>query len=388
MSGLHCGLISIVTSFVVVVALEVTNEALYEVSFELGNEEELILLYSYPNSDTSNQTLRETVEHYLTQVVERDLIENGLVDVSVSVARDVPMRGDVYSVTITGDSHQIKEYSILMTKFLENGKSALQGVEKLKAVGKWNEEEWRMFLPLGLAICNHRSVQLLHFPPDYSLPQQDYLGSKTSKRWEELLLLNNVPQSEVTLYETILDIAPIAAPASAGSQLKETYIYFQPYVLKMLPFLVENKGKTLPMVAYGGPVCKWVMEFFKLQNFGVNSVDVIKIGELTVPVLGANHPSYIWYAKDDGREKAFKVVEQDLISACWQARMSNDPSLQLSNVLQECQQYWKEPPRPMKVCVAMEKQAYGLSQSEAIKNCRNDFPGDISRDTSSQKIEL
>jgi len=298
------------------------------------------------------------------------------------------MRGDVYNVTITGDSHQIEEYNVLMTQFLEHGKLALQGVEGLKADGKWNEDNWRMFLPLGLAICNHRSVQLLHFPPDYSLPQQDYLGSDTSRRWEELLLLNDVPQSEVTLYETILDIAPIAAPASAGGQLGETYIYFQPYVLKMLPFLVENNGKPLPMVVYGGPVRKWVIEFFKLQDFGVNSVDMIKIDELTVPILGANHPSYIWYAKNDGREKAFEVMEQDLISACWQARMGVDASLQPDNVLHECQQYWNEPPRPMMVCVAMEKQAYGQSQSEAVKSCQDDFPGVTISDTRSQKTEL
>jgi len=91
MSGLRVELVLFVISFAIVATLKVTNKALYEVSFELGNEEELILLYSYPNSEKSNQTLRETVEHYLTQVVERDLIENGLVDVSVSVARNVPI---------------------------------------------------------------------------------------------------------------------------------------------------------------------------------------------------------------------------------------------------------------------------------------------------------
>jgi len=37
--------------------------------------EELILLYSYLNSDCSNQPLSETVEHYLTEAVEHDLIE-------------------------------------------------------------------------------------------------------------------------------------------------------------------------------------------------------------------------------------------------------------------------------------------------------------------------
>ena len=73
-----------------------------------------------------------------------------------------------------------------------------------------------MFLPLVLAVSNHRSVQLLHFPPDYA---QDYLGSKTSQRREDLLKANGVPLEEVTLYESILDIAPIAAPSNAAQTL-------------------------------------------------------------------------------------------------------------------------------------------------------------------------
>ena len=382
------GLLFIVTLYTIVTALEVTsdNKALYEITFELGSEEELTLLYSYPNSDTSNQTLEVTLEHYLTQSVERDMIENGLVDVTVNTVKPEESGVYMYNVTITGDSQQVQEYEVLQTRFLENGKLALQGVNELREDGKWNEEEWRMYLPLGLAISNQRSVQLLHFPPDYSLSQQDYLGSKTSQRWEELLVLNDVSQSEVTLYETILDIVPIAAPANAGSQLKDTYTYFQQYVLGMLPLLITDESKALPMVAYGGPVRRWVANYFKLQYFGVNSVDSISIGELTVPILGANHPSYIWYAKDDGREKAFTVMEQDLVSACWQAKMGNNPSLEASSVLEECQKYWKNPPRPMKVCVAMEMQAYGHTKCEAVKKCRKDFPG--GGDTSSQRAEL
>ena len=377
-----------VTLFAIAMTLEAftfsSKRALYEVTFELGTEEELTLLYSYPNSNTSNQTLEETMEHYLTQCVERDLIENSLVDVTISELRRE--NSNVYSVTITGDSQEVKEYEPLQTRFLEYGKLVVRGVDELRRDGKWNEEEWRMFLPHGLAINNHRSVQLLNFPPDYSLWEQDYLGSRTSQRWEELLILNGIPQSEVTLYESILDIAPIAAPSNAGSQLTGTYTYFEPYVLEMLPLLIEDEGKALPMVAYGSPVRNWVTNFFKLEYLGVNKVDSISVGELTVPILGANHPSYFGHATNDGREKAFEVMEQDLISACWQARMGNNPFLQASVVLQECEKYWKKFPRPMKVCVAMEMQGYGHSKREAIKNCRNNFPG--SSDTSSQKTEL
>ncbi len=173
---------------------------------------------------------------------------------------------------------------------------AVEAVGNLKEDDKWNHEEWRFFLPLGLSIVNHRSVQLLHFPPDYSLPDQNYLGSKTSQRWEELLKLNDVPPEEVTLHESILDIAPIAAPASAGKTLSETYSYFEPYVLKMLLLLLDtNDGKHgLPIVAYGGPVRRWVSSFYKLEGFTVNTVNSILVTDtVSATILGANHPSYI-----------------------------------------------------------------------------------------------
>ena len=100
---------------------------------------------------------------------------------------------------------------------------------------------------------------------------------------------------DVTLYEAILDIAPIAAPASAGSSLGDTYEYFEPYVLDMLPVLLKNQH--LPIVAYGSPVRHWVSSYYNLNKFGVNSVDTIKVTDtISVPILGANHPSYIWYA--------------------------------------------------------------------------------------------
>ena len=68
----------------------------------------------------------------------------------------------------------------------------------------------------------------------------------------------------------------------------------------MLPVLLKNK--SLPIVAYGGPVRRWVASFYKLEDyFGVNSEETIDVTDtISVPILGANHPSYIWYAKDDG----------------------------------------------------------------------------------------
>ena len=353
-----------------------TTDAEYEVTFRLGTTDELTSHYSYPNSEGSEQTLEETVEHYLNQSVQRDMVVNGLVRVESNK--------DIYSATISGDSEHVNKYESLILKFHENGKLAIAAEEKLRRDGKWNEEEWRLFLPLGLAITNHCSVQLLHFPPDYSLPDQDYLGSKTSQRWEDLLEINKVSSQEMTLFETILDIAPIAAPSNAGSQLKDTYSYFEGYVVEMLNLLlIRDAEQPLPMVAYGGPVRRWVKDYFDLQDyFGVNSIATITVGGASVPVLGANHPSYIWYAKNDGREKAFEVMQQDLISSCWQAKMGSSKERNSPTTLNECRVFWEAESNAMTVCVHMEMQAYGHSKPEAINRCREEPP------THTQKTEL
>ncbi len=345
----------------------------YSVTVPLGNTQTLTTLYSYPNGQPQTQSLAQTIEHYLNQRLSRDLISQP----SVSVI----LNGSDYSAVISGDSKTVDDYSLQLTTFLANGQLAAKAVQDLKTAGKWDAKDWRFFLPLGLSIVNQRSVQLLHFPPDYSLPDQDYLNSKTSQRWEQLLTLNNVPQQDVTLYESILDVAPIAAPASAGGTLSDTYSYFEPYVLKMLPLLLdldEGATKALPIVAYGGPVRDWVTSHYKLTGFGVNTYTQIPVsqgtGFVNAPILGANHPSYIWYAKDQGRDYALKVMEQDLISACWQASMGSNPNQGGQAVLDTCTTGWNA--QPMVVCVNMEIQAYSKTEAQAKAICTTDKKGD------------
>ena len=345
----------------------------YNVTVPLGTTETLTILYSYPNGQPQTQSLAQTIEHYLNQRLSRDLISQPSVSVLVS--------GNDYSAVISGDSQTVDDYSLQLTTFLENGQLAAKAVQDLKKADKWDDKEWRFFLPLGLSIVNQRSVQLLHFPPDYSLPGQDYLNSKTSQRWEQLLTLNNVSQQDVTLYESILDVAPIAAPASAGSTLSATYTYFEPYVLKMLPLLLDlDEGATqaLPIVAYGGPVRDWVTNHYKLTDFGVNTYTQIPVsqgtGSVDAPILGANHPSYIWYAKDKGRDYTLKVMKQDLISACWQASMGTNPNQGGQAVLDTCTSGWNS--QPMIVCVNMEIQAYSKTEAQAKAICEADNKGD------------
>jgi len=348
-------------------AMAYVSEASYEVRFDLGNTNDLTALYSYPNS-TNGMTLKDTIEHYLNQRLERDQIplSSAVVDIS----------GGTYETIIRGDSTAINVYENTLSNYYTSGLLANTAVQDLQSAGIWNSTEWRFFLPLGLATENQRSVQLLHFPPDYSLTEQNYLNSSTSQRWEELLILNNVPDSEVTLYETILDIAPIAAPASEGSSLDNTYSYFGPYILSMLPVLTKADQaitKALPIIAYGSPVRDWLADHYGVQNFGVNSVAEIEISPgINSPVIGANHPSYIWYAKETSRELAFDVMEQDLISACWQQGMGSNVEQDASALMQSCTTQWQS--QPLTVCINMEVQAYATTEAEATTICEAEYP--------------
>ncbi len=201
---------------------------------------------------------------------------------------------------------------------------------------------------------NRKSVELLHFPPDYSLTQaQDYLESKTTDRWATLLTANGIPDDQTPGYQTIIDIAPIAAPSSAGKDLEGVYNYFKDYQTTMVKEVSQNaSGAALPMVAFGAPVRNWIK-----QQYGP-TVDVLGLATITpsegvkVPVLGSNHPSYIWYAADpeaysgsDAQAKAdaagLKVMGQDLSAACWQAGMGSKPGTDPTVQLKSCTQTWQ-----------------------------------------------
>jgi hypothetical protein len=335
---------------------------IYEASAPLGDEQALVQLYSWPNTPDSPQSLTDTITHYTRQSAERD----GMPNLAVTVWNDL---GN-YTATIRSSYWQVLDYSRRLPRFLAIGQMGVDATAQLKADGLWNDKEWRFFLPLGLALVEQRSVQLLHFPPDYSLPDQDYLGSKTSQRWESLLQENGVAADEVTLYEAIVDIAPIAAPASAGKTLEATYPYYAAYARRLLEFLLQrDHGATRPVVAYGSPVRQWVQ-----QQYGV-ALKVLDTGTLDLgngtraPVMAANHPSFIWYVKDQGFDAAEQVMYQDLIAACWQAAMGKNPDSDAALVKDTCNDSWHE--RPQAVCILTWEQAFDKSEDQARALCQD-----------------
>ncbi|MFJ3378402.1 hypothetical protein ACIPLA_26335 [Pseudomonas sp. NPDC086112] len=354
-------------------ALTLSAAAHADVDLNLGSTERVTRLFAYPNNCNvicyRNWTLEQTVEHYLTQSVQRD----GYNTAKVVVKTD---NKQLYA-TISGVP---KGYDKPLTALLQAGDLAYNGASKLSADGKWTYN-WYLFLPLGMALENRKSVELLHFPPDYSLTQaQDYLESKTTDRWATLLTANGIPADQTPGYQTIIDIAPIAAPSSAGKDLEGVYDYFKDYQTTMVKEVSQNaSGAALPMVAFGAPVRNWIK-----QQYGP-TVDVLGLATISpsegvkVPVLGSNHPSYIWYAADpeaysgsDAQAKAdaagLKVMGQDLSAACWQAGMGSKPGTDPTVQLKSCTQTWQVTQKE-KTCELFYTSIRNLTPEQAVAKC-------------------
>ncbi|WP_030129674.1 hypothetical protein [Pseudomonas sp. QTF5] len=354
-------------------ALTLSTAAHADVDLKLGSTERITRLFAYPNNCNvicfRNWTLEQTVEHYLTQSVQRD----GYKTAKVQVKTD----NDQLYASISGVP---AGYEKPLTALLDAGDLAYNGASKLSTDGKWTYN-WYLFLPLGMALENRKSVELLHFPPDYSLTQaQDYLESKTTDRWATLLTANGIPVDQTPGYQTIIDIAPIAAPSSAGKDLEGVYDYFKDYQTTMVKEVSQNaSGAALPMVAFGAPVRNWIK-----QQYGP-TVDVLGLATISpsegvkVPVLGSNHPSYIWYAADpeaysgsDAQAKAdaagLKVMGQDLSAACWQAGMGSKPGTDPTVQLKSCTQTWQVTQKE-KTCELFYTSIRNLTPEQAVAKC-------------------
>ncbi len=341
-----------------------------DIEVPLGSTQRVTQLFAYPNNCNvicfRPWTLEQTVEHYLNQSVQRDGYSRAKVSVKVH-------DGQV-AATFSGVPDS---YGQPLTALLNTADLAYQGASKLNSDGKW-AFNWYLFLPLGMALENRKSIELMHFPPDYSLTQaQDYLESKTTDRWADLLTDNGVPAAETPAYQTMIDIAPIAAPSTAGKELEGVYSYFTDYQTRMVKELSLQPDGSLPMVAFGAPVRSWIK-----QQYG-QTVNVLGLAQInpaegkSVSVLGANHPSYIWYAADpesyDGDEQkadeaGLKVMGQDLSAACWQAGMGQKPASDPNVLLKACMNTWQVT-RKEQTCELFYTSVRKLSQEQANAKC-------------------
>lgn len=339
---------------------------------DLGDSTRVSRLFAYPNNCSvicyRDWTLEQTVQHYLAQSLTRD----GYAEAKVRVLRQGDRLYADFSGTPSG-------YGKPLQRLLDAGDLAYQGAERLNRDGKW-QYDWYFFLPLGMALDNRKSVELLHFPPDYSLTQaQDYLRSSTTDRWAALLASNGVAPEQTPAYQTIVDIAPIAAPASAGSALQGVYGYFNDYQQRMVAELSAGNGSAnLPMVAFGSPVRDWVKQQYgvQLSVLGLGRIDAAPGQQ--VAVLGANHPSYIWYAADPANNQGsqakadatgIRVMGQDLSAACWQAGMGQRPTGDPQQTLDSCTQKWQVSDK-LQTCELFFVSVRKLKPEEAEAKCK------------------
>ncbi len=378
------------------------------VHFELGAASELLPLFAYsPGVPEKNPAiLKDAIEHAVNQTLLRDHLYSAWA-VVMNGSRYQWKDDDVYSIKLTSPNHDVGAYAQTLPKFLQTVGQGLdiynrqQGVldkTRQALIEEGNRgKHWReltpadfacSFLPpFGLSMVNTNSIQLLHYPPAETVTYMDYLYSPTNRRWENLLGYNGYPGAENTLVETIVDIAPIAAPGgSRGGNLIEPVLEaFEPYAMSMLKVLLrESKSgaTTQPVVAYGGPVGNWLWKNFSdtIEQQGVSlytdskgntrpevgqafSLRIHDSGAVT-PVMCANHPiKFDYYDKDYGKAEQAEDVEsaqeqvdaqswailtQDLVASGWQAEMSqkwyNDPDADLyKQVRLEIIKRWKDP---------------------------------------------
>jgi hypothetical protein len=318
------------------------------------DRERAIRLFGYPTND--QVTLKQTILLWLSESLRRD----GFTNTNVSVND----RGNDIEISFVGSGASI--YAARLPKFLNIGEKAYSGVVKLKEAGQWHDSEWRFLLPLGLPMVNYKSVQLLHFPPIAVLTCfQDYLKVPTTKRWADLLVLNEA-LADTDLYQAIADIAPIAAPESAGEDLKEKNIpglytvMFKEYIDSLLEFWADSRNHP-PMVAFGEPARDYVKVRYLDSgvDFRVLDYQEIKLSDGTqIPVLGANHPSKFYFAIAKKLQGAVKfgasVTRQDLIAACWQVKMA-DGNADGKATLTKCEDSWNH--RDQEICQTVVKHA-------------------------------
>ncbi|MBS4099464.1 MAG: hypothetical protein KGZ83_21890 [Sulfuricella sp.] len=356
-------------------------------SIDLGSEEVVTDLYSWPNIPDSTEPLGSTVLHWFNQTLQRD----GADDVTATVR----LFQSHYLLELDGpaDAQSVCDiYAARLPVFLKNGLAALsEVVPEIEASGRWNPDPtnpgdvWRFFLPLGLPMANQRTVQFFHYPPIRLLnPMRDYLNDPVPVRVEEMLRANGVPRGSEALYECVMDAAPIAAPDDQGSKkspkgdpkwglipIQDFTAYQKAQVDLLLNDAPGQDGYTIPIMVYGShPRDIFNLDFSPtpLLKANVAGSAAIVAGKTTA-VAATNHP-YMFYAVAQGganvgsgeiapdadRAKLTSLMVSDLAAVRWQVVMADDPSQDPAAALAAATAYWADASRSTMVQALIEHQ--------------------------------
>ena len=333
-----------------------------------------------------DKSLEETIKLYLNMSLLRDGYKSEVLDVNFVGPRTV--------IKLSGQA--AASYQTMLPKVLGIGEIGLKISRELPKALDFDDKgwryNWRFFLPLGVAMVEHPSVQLLHFPPDSVLERdQDYLAASTTRQWARLLAENQpggvaegeTPESimrRTAAFQNIIDLAPIAAPSNDGKNIDKVYRNYEPYFIELMKLWVKPKDKVLPIVAFGSPVRSWVQDKYK-EDLNRKPLAVLSAGRiqvapgLAVPILGANHPSYIFNADekytddpttpvDERLVGLMLVLWEDLVAAYWQVEMSKNCAADPEEVLQDGIQTWSTPQKLDRLAVIVDQ----LKLANFVKN--------------------
>lgn len=305
-------------------------------------------LFSYPNTGHEDQSLEETIRHYLAGSLAREGYGASQAEVRVS---DGECRLRLTLPTAKAAAAVEKVYE----QFFDLGRIGLRQAADFRNTGKWHPA-WRFLLPLGIPMANALSVEIMDFPPLSLITKQDYLNSKTTGRWWELLEMNGVVGNDRARHSCICDIVPVAAPAGDGEILDQSGIYegpFDEYSLALLDLYARGAGgdPLRPLMALGRPIRLWMKRIWDL-DLRVGDVGEIELPEGgTSPVCATNHPSFFFYAVrsatgpgSDAKNLAtgLAVLKQDIVAAAWQTDMGGNAGADPVQTLRDCEQQWRD----------------------------------------------
>lgn len=365
-----------------------------QTSIPLGTADRLTVLYSYPNFTGDTRSLAATIEHWFGLTLTRDGCAGATAKVRIT--------GGSYFLDLTGPdalNTAFAGYAKRLPQFLANGWDAWTNVVPvLKKQGKWdpcpdkvpNYLPWRFFLPHGMPMLNQKALLFFHYPPIRLLEtNQDYLDDPVPVRCEELFTANGVADSDLMLFNTVMDATPIGAEDDQGSKNQNqckadgcpATAYDQDFGLIPIQFFHDYQkaqvslllnpsptpGYTAPIVVYGAhPLATFnALYRTKLKTYQTTVVTGIIPG-LKTPVLASAHP-YVFYGQAQGFDKigsgnltdvkdGTAQMLKDLAVARWLKEMSDDPEQDPAAAWTACQSFWSDPAQANVVSALVQHQ--------------------------------